>query len=72
MSIAAAARVAEVVRAEAERKKISQRRIAEAIGKSQAASWRRLNGHTPFDVVELEQVAKLLGVSAKTLMGRAA
>ena len=54
--------VAGEVRAHVARKNVSQREVAKAIGKSQAAAWRRLSGNYPFNVTELQAIADLLGV----------
>lgn len=48
--------------------RIPQIKVAEALGISQVAVSRRLNGHVPFTVTELDVVAGLLGVTAALLV----
>lgn len=50
------------------RRKISQTALAAHLGMTQSAVSRRLTGEVPFDVVELEAAAALLGVSAAQLL----
>jgi len=64
--------VAGEVRAEAARRRVSQRAIAVALGVSQTAVSRRLNGEIPFDVDELGKVAELLGVPPAQFLERVA
>lgn len=51
------------------RHRISQTALGSALGLSQAAVWRRLRGEVPFDVAELEIVARTLSVPLATLVG---
>lgn len=60
--------VADNVRAEMARRKVSQRAMAEALGTSQPALSRRLTGEVAFDVVELASVAQLLGMDPRDLL----
>ncbi len=53
--------VATEVRAAAARHMVSQTQIAEALGLSQMTISRRFTGYTPFDIEELEAMARLLG-----------
>jgi transcriptional regulator with XRE-family HTH domain len=64
-------RVAANVRAEAARQQRSGVNLAKALGWSQAATSRRLSGHVPFDVNELEAIASLLAVPLSDLIGEA-
>lgn len=64
-----AQRVGATVRAEIARRKISQVTLAGALGISQAAVSRRLNGAVPFDVHELNRVAVLLDLPLAVLVG---
>lgn len=50
------------VRGEMARRGVSQSRLAESIGLSQAAVSKRLRGETPFDINELTAVAAALDV----------
>lgn len=50
------------------RQNVPQRRLAEALGMSQAAAWRRLRGEVPFDVTELVRIADLLDVPASQFL----
>lgn len=61
-------RVAEAVRAEAARKRVPQRSIAEALGTSQQSVSRRMSGETPFDVEEIHNLAESFGVSFASLI----
>jgi len=51
------------------RRGFSQTDLAGVLGLSQAAVSRRVNGLTAFDVDELIDVAKWLGVSVSLLLG---
>lgn len=48
--------------------RIPQVKVAEALGISQVAVSRRLNGRVPFSVPELDTVARLLGVTPALLV----
>ena len=61
-------RTASAVRAELARRKISGRHLAEGLGWSVSATWRRLNGTTPFRVDQLDAVAAHLGVPVSTFL----
>lgn len=54
--------VAEEVRALLARRRLSQSKLAAALGLSQAAVSRRLSGEVPFDVNELAATARYLDV----------
>ncbi|MFZ2172766.1 MAG: helix-turn-helix transcriptional regulator [Rhodococcus sp. (in: high G+C Gram-positive bacteria)] len=60
--------VADNVRGEAARKRISQRQLGEAIGLSQQSLSRRLLGRTAFDVNELSAIAEYLDIPVSTLI----
>lgn len=55
-------RVAREVRAELARQQISGSGLAKTIGRSQSFVQRRLKGEAPFNVEELDAIAKILGV----------
>lgn len=57
-----AERVAQEVRAEMARQRVSQTALAALLDTSQAAVSRRLRGQVPFDIIELEVIAARLGV----------
>ncbi|MEV6798508.1 helix-turn-helix transcriptional regulator [Micromonospora rifamycinica] len=50
------------VRVEMARQRMSQTKLAELTGCTQAYISRRMTGETPFDVVDLEKVARALNV----------
>lgn len=54
--------VAEEVRALLGRRQVSQQRLAEALGRSQAYVSRRTNGGVAFDLDDLEAIAAMLDV----------
>jgi transcriptional regulator with XRE-family HTH domain len=60
--------VATEVRGEAARRQVTQLVIARALGLSQVAVSRRMNGHTPFEVGELVAVARGLGCEVTALL----
>lgn len=60
--------VAANIRAEAARQKISQTRIACALGLSQQLVSNRMNGKTPFTVDELGVVAEILNTTIGDLV----
>lgn len=62
--------MAEEIRALLARKRISGVRLATAIGKSQSYVSRRLTGETPFDVDDLEGIARVLGVDITAFLPR--
>ena len=59
--------VAENVRAEMARRRVSQKDLADALGLTQPPISRRFHGLVPFDVAELEIVARVLGVTIADL-----
>jgi transcriptional regulator with XRE-family HTH domain len=67
-TISTAQRVAAEVRAEMARQRKTQAHIAQALGSSQAAVSRRLNGEVPFDVRELALIADSLDVPVETFL----
>ena len=62
--------VAEEVRALLGRRNMRHIELARRIGRSHTYVGRRLSGETAFDVDDLEQIAKVLGVSAESLVQR--
>jgi transcriptional regulator with XRE-family HTH domain len=67
-----ASRVADSVRAEMARRKITQTELAESLGMTQPAISRRMSGAVPFDTEELGRIADLLGVPMSVLFGEPA
>lgn len=67
----AAARVADEVRAELARQRRTAGELAAALGITAHTVGRRLNGETPFNLIELAQTAQFLGITTATLMERA-
>ena len=62
--LTATQRAASVIRAELARRRIPQSAVAELLNISQASVSRRLSGEIPWDVNEIDAVAKLIGVPA--------
>lgn len=60
--------VADSVRAEMARRKITQLAVANALGVSIAAVSRRLSGHVAWDVDDLAVVAQLLDMDPRDLL----
>lgn len=60
--------VAAKIRAEAAQQRISQIRIAEALGMSQQSVSKRMSGRVPFRIDELYIVADVLGTTPDTLL----
>jgi transcriptional regulator with XRE-family HTH domain len=60
--------VAEAVRVELARRRASGREMARALGWSFTTTARRLNGSSPFDIDELDAVARYLGVPVAALL----
>ena len=67
-----AERVADAVRAECARRRITQHQLAKSLGLSQMAVSRRLSGAVALDVNELYAVAQLLDITPAELIGDAA
>ncbi len=65
------ARVAAAVRAEMAAQQRSAPSLAELLGVTVATVAQRLDGTTPFDLVEIEHVAAWLGISPSELLARA-
>lgn len=63
-----AERAAGEVRAALARRQITQTRLAQETGRSQAYWSRRLSGERPMDVADLEVVASLTGTSISVLV----
>lgn len=61
--------VAEEVRAQLARARMTQTQLAEILGLPQSAVSNRLRGKVPFSVDDLEVVAGALGVHPATLLG---
>jgi len=64
-------RLADEVRAELARQRLSARALASKLGVSEHTAGRRLNGDTPFNTVELMITSAFLGLSYTELMERA-
>lgn len=63
-----AQRVADNIRAEVARRRISQTVLAEKVGIRQQALSRRLNGSTPFRIDELARIADALDIPLTELV----
>ncbi|MGX5770789.1 helix-turn-helix domain-containing protein [Microbacterium trichothecenolyticum] len=63
--------VADAVRAEMARQRITQAELAKALHLSQPAVARRLSGEVPFDLAELDATARVLKVRASRLVAEA-
>ena len=63
-----AQRVADNVRAEVARRKVSQTSLAQLVGIRQQALSRRLNGNTPFRIDELFAIAEALDTTVSELV----
>jgi transcriptional regulator with XRE-family HTH domain len=61
--------IAEEVRAAIARKRVTQIKIATALGLSQSGVSRRLSGETDFTATEMGALATILGVPVGTLYG---
>lgn len=68
---AGAQRLAAEVRAEMARQKRTASELAGVIGVTAHTAGRRLNGSTPFNVIELGQLAQWLGIGPDVLIRRA-
>lgn len=66
-----AERIADNVRAEMARHQHTQTTLAKILNRSQSSLSRRLTGHTPFDVVELHEIARALHVNVCDLLNGA-
>lgn len=64
--------VAANIRAELARRNIPQAAVADALGLSNAAVSRRLNGRAPIDIDDLENIAGLLDVAPVSLLAETA
>lgn len=56
------------VRAELARRQITGRQLARSLGWSFTTTARRLNGSSPFDIDELDAVARHLGIPVAALL----
>lgn len=63
-----AIRVANNIRAEVARRRLSQVKLAEQVGIRQQALSRRLNGTTPFRIDELARIAEVLDMPLSELV----
>lgn len=68
----AARAVGDRVKAEMERQSIRQSAVAKRLGMSQGAVSRRIVGVVPFDVAELEKLARLLDVPVTSFLAEEA
>ena len=64
--------VAANIRAELARQRRTQSELVMSLGLSPSAVSRRLSGQQPFEIDEVDAVARLLGVSVADLIGQAA
>jgi transcriptional regulator with XRE-family HTH domain len=64
-------RVAAVIRAEVASRPLTVADLAHVLGVAEATAAARLRGETPFDLVEIEQVAAWLGLAPSELLARA-
>lgn len=60
--------VAEALRVEMARRRMTQRSLAEATGLSQSYIGRRMTGDMPFTTDDLERIAAVLGITVSSLM----
>lgn len=60
--------VAEVIRVELARRKMTQRSLADATGLSQSYIGRRMTGEQPFDVDDLALIAAALEIAVADLL----
>jgi transcriptional regulator with XRE-family HTH domain len=60
--------VAATIRAEMARRSLTQRDVANHLGMSHAALYRRLNGTIALDTDELAKLAALFGMDARDLL----
>lgn len=65
-------RVAEEVRVQLARKRMSGTQLAKRMGVSQAYIWRRLSGETALDLNDLERIGEILAVEPSDLLPRTA
>lgn len=63
-----AQRVADNIRAEVARRRLSQVKLAEQVGIRQQALSRRLTGSTPFRIDELARIAEVLDIPLAELV----
>jgi transcriptional regulator with XRE-family HTH domain len=60
-------RIADAVRAELARRRLSQAELARQLGYTKPRLWRRMTGRIPFTVAELEAIASVLGCPLERL-----
>lgn len=60
--------VAGEVRAQLARRKLTASALADAIGRSEMYVSRRISGNVAFDLADIEQVARFLGVAVADLL----
>lgn len=65
------ARVADTLRAEMARSRVSQQELASRLGLTQQKISRRMSGRVAFSLDELEQIASALGLSVQDLVSGA-
>ncbi|MFB7843593.1 helix-turn-helix domain-containing protein [Microbacterium sp. NPDC056052] len=63
--------IADEIRAELARQRKTAADLAIVLGITQHTMGRRLNGHTPFNMIEMSRIAEFLGISIKTILDRA-
>lgn len=57
------------IRAWMGRRRVNQSQLAQALGMTQSAVSKRLNGHIAFDIKELDRIAEFLGIEVAELFG---
>ena len=72
MTTSTTAGASTIIRAEAARRNLSQREVAERIGMSQASFSRRMNGEQPWDLNELDKLADLFRMDVREFIPLAA
>ena len=63
--------IADEIRAELARQRKTAADLAIVLGITQHTMGRRLNGQTPFNMIEMSRVAAFLGTSIQTILDRA-
>lgn len=64
--------VAEILRVEMARRRMTQRKLADATGLSQSYIGRRMTGEMPFTTDDLDKVAGVLGMQVSALIPQGA
>lgn len=61
-------RTAAAIRAELARRKITRKKLGDALGWPRTTTWRRLNGGSPLDLDQLTAIAAYLDVPVSALL----